>query len=175
MDESFPINPVSYYAETKLEAEEALKKEQSSIHLLILRLFNHTHKSQDPSFFLPSLYHQILKGMSQIKTGNLDLERDFAAVQDLTSALNSIIQSKMTSSGIFNICSGIGKNLKVLAAELAKQLDKNVTWSVDENLIRKNEPHTIVGSSVKFQEQFNWQPKYSSNEHELIKNFLKEL
>jgi GDP-4-dehydro-6-deoxy-D-mannose reductase len=170
LSESAMVKPSSFYAETKFQAEQELVRIKN-LKLVVLRLFNHTHKSQDPIFFLPSLYRQIQAGAEAIKTGNLELVRDFGAIQDLLSALK-ILASGNSGAGLFNLCSGTGKKLKNLANELALQLNKRVQWEQDPALFRKGEPVSIVGSSLKFQEKFSWKPQNALDEKVLIKSFL---
>lgn len=175
LTEDSVISPVSFYAETKLKAELDLAKLAGKLNLIVLRLFNHSHKSQDPLFFLPSLYHQILAGNKSIVTGNLNLVRDFGAIQDLMQAMQLIAESNSTPSGVYNLCSGTGKTLKLMAIELASQMNAEVEWSVDQSLIRSGEPYSIIGSCKKLSSVTSWKPKFSKNEKELIQSFLKDL
>jgi len=176
--ESSPIEPINLYAETKLKAEELLKESSNKYKTKVtcLRLFNHTHKTQAPHFFLPSLYQQILKGGSEITTGNLDLTRDLGAIQDLARALISVVEQPQNESfSTYNLCSGTGKNLKSLALELARQMKKEVRFKTDSSLVRTNEPLSIVGSCQKFSAQYGWKPQFSLNEKQLIASFLKDI
>lgn len=178
IDESFPLKPINFYAETKLKAENLLGSlaTKESFKTIVLRLFNHTHKSQDPSFFLPSLYRQILQKSPEIKTGNLNLIRDFGAIQDLLTALKTLTgKGPSENFSIYNICSGKGKKLKVLAEELARQMNSQVEWTTDPKNVRLGEPDSIIGSSLKFQKEFSWDPCHAISERDLIKNFLTDL
>jgi nucleoside-diphosphate-sugar epimerase len=172
LDESSHLNPVNFYAETKLEAEILLSKLR--LNLTILRLFNHTHKSQGSQFFLPSIHQQILKGSKKIVTGNLQIIRDVGAVRDLIKALNAVL-NKNLQGGVYNLCSGIGKNLGTLANELARQMDQSVEWVLDPKLLRPGEPNSIIGNSDKFQSTFGWKPEESINEVKLVESFLSDL
>lgn len=175
LTEATPLEPINFYAETKLQAEQALQM-IPNLDIGILRLFNHTHKSQDPHFFLPSLHHQILAGFNPVKTGNLDIIRDFGALQDLLKALVILAaQNLPTRFEIYNICSGTGKKLRTLAEELATRLGKKVDWVTDTKILRRDEPLKILGSSEKFQNQFGWHPIHARNEQELIASFLEEI
>lgn len=173
LTENSAVKPVSFYAETKLTAENKLL-EIKNLKTIVLRLFNHSHKSQDPHFFLPSLYRQISDGSTEVKSGNLNLIRDFGAIQDLIPALVLLTQMKIEKSDVYNMCSGTGKNLRKLATELGVQMKRNIQLKEDPNLIRQNEPQSIIGSSAKFQSAFGWSPTHARNEQDLISNFLKE-
>ncbi|MFZ4405654.1 MAG: GDP-mannose 4,6-dehydratase, partial [Pseudobdellovibrionaceae bacterium] len=172
-------------------AEQKLQQiaEHLDLQVIVLRLFNHTHKSQGPGFFLPSLHQQILNAEEKIKTGNLNIVRDLGALQDLLQAFTAIVESVTFSSAgsrnhttpapekflVYNICSGHGKNLSLVAEELSKQLGKKVEFEVDPSRSRPNEPFSIVGSSKKFQHDFAWVPHHAMNEVELVKSFLQNI
>lgn len=175
LSENSQLAPINFYAETKLKAEEALQTVKD-IRIVVLRLFNHAHKSQSSNFFLPSIHRQILSGSQQIKTGNLDIIRDFGALQDLLKAL-TLFSHKQPAEifEIYNICSGSGKKLRAIAEELAFQLGKDVQWVADEKLLRNDEPQKIIGSCNKFRNHFHWQPVHASNERDLVQNFLADL
>jgi hypothetical protein len=60
-----------------------------------------------------------------------------------------------------------------MAEELSKQLGKKVEFEVDPSRVRKDEPFSIVGSSKKFQNDFDWKPVYATDEAKLVKSFLQ--
>jgi len=178
IDENSNLAPFHFYAETKLKAEENLFKisQSSGLKTTIIRLFNHTHKSQSTNFFLPSIYQKLKDQAQVIKTGDLSVVRDIGAIQDLMEAFLNILEKPQSSLfETFNISSGIGKNLRVTVESLAHTLGQKAIFELDPNFLRSSEPNSIIASSIKFQKCFEWTPKHSLNEDYLIKNFLKDL
>jgi GDP-4-dehydro-6-deoxy-D-mannose reductase len=187
--EESPISPQNLYARTKLLAESALSEAtlSSSIQGEILRIFNHTHRTQSPDFFLPHLHQELLKskelgGGRAIPVGNLDLARDLGCVQDFCRAIEAIlahqpkpgavpgVQAK-SSIPVWNIASGTAKNLRMLAEEMAKRIGCQPNFEVDSSRLRKGEPIRIVGSHDRLTRATGWVP-HAKSEADLIESFL---
>lgn len=160
LSESSAIGPINAYAKTKFDAEKLIRQFYDGPST-ILRIFNHTHKSQNEKFFVPSLVKQISDLPSdrcEILVGNLDVVRDIGAVQDLLRAFVAVIfSSNKNSSFVFNVCSGSGKLLRDLAEAIAKRFGKTVNFKVDPKRIRR-EPESIIGNSDKLQKLLDWSP-----------------
>ena len=180
IDESFPVEPKSIYAFTKLQAENIIQyyfQHYDIGEAIVLRLFNHSHISQKGPFFFPQLIAQInaVSGDSGIiKVGNLDIYRDFSLVSDLIDLLILTTQVKTQSRfEIFNVCSSSPRFLKDLAIELSQALGKVLTFERDPAKLRAGEPFFIVGSNNKVKNTFKWTPLNYSNQ-EFIKRFLAD-
>lgn len=166
-DEARRLVPQNVYARTKRAAEVVLD-ELAPAHTT-LRLFNHTHKSQSPDFFLPHLYAALSRGEREIPVGNLDLVRDVGSVADLVDAFS--IAVRMPLSGVFNVASGHGKHLRRVAETLAERLGVEARFVTDASRVRADEPVSIVGSHAKFSAATGWSPSCRT-EHDLIDAFL---
>lgn len=184
--ETDPVSPRNLYALTKYLAEEELRiiSENSGLSVTALRIFNHAHKSQRPDFFLSSVYHQILaanvegRKEAKISVGNIDVSRDFGAIQDLLNAFLEVIHKGAVVHGrmnLFNVSSGVGKNLRSLIKCLSSKMEIKVECVEREDLKRSNEPQNIVASNKKFVSVYNWRPRYSLSEEQLIDAFLADL
>jgi nucleoside-diphosphate-sugar epimerase len=176
INESSPLGPQNFYGWTKLWAEGIIEQTCSicDIPYTILRLFNHSHKTQSPQFFLPHLYSQILskksnEDLSPILVGNLNLDRDIGSLQDLCKVLLKVIEKR--PQGTFNICSGYKKNLRVLAESLARKMDYPIQFETDLKKLRPGEAASIIGDCSKLIQATGWHPTTSS-EAELIDQFL---
>ncbi len=173
-DESRAVAPQNLYAETKYQAERLVESASTSSDLsaTIVRLFNHTHKTQPPHFFLPHIF-QCLKNKPEepIPVGNLDVDRDIGSIRDLTRAFLTILEKQNWQFDTFNICSGHAKNLRHLAMGLAKRLGVPANFVVESNRLRPNEAKVLIGSHEKFTKATQWTPKIKT-EDQLLDDFL---
>lgn len=182
INESFPSEPINNYAKLKLEGERLLKEKSNALggQVVVCRLFNHVHKTQDPRFFLPRIYHEILKlkrssSSGPMMVGNLDQVRDIGAIQDIMIAFEGIINKRdqLASYQLFNLASGTGKNLRKLAELLIERLEFSVALKTDPKLVR-DEPHSIVADIAKISHFLDWMP-VATSEEKLIDLFLADL
>lgn len=170
ISESSKINPLSTYAKTKYYGEKIFESLAlvASTKVCILRLFNHTHKSQSPKFILPSVFQQIAnaKDGDIIKVGNLELERDFSLISDFNQKIVEILNTDSDLKyEVLNLSSGVARNLKNLVSLLIKKSGKKLDIQVQENLLRKNDPKRIVG---KFKSSYN----STLSDVEFVESFL---
>lgn len=179
--ESTKLAPGNVYARSKLCAELALSELARQLHgrLTILRMYNHTHKSQSPRFVLPSILKQIEKSQTEVvhlKVGNIDVNRDFSSIQDLLGAFGLLLLSEREKPHIeiYNLASGVDKNLRGLILELGKRLGKKIEFELDPSRIRGNEPKRVVGDPARFNRHFKWQSK-SQTIPEFLDLFLEDL
>lgn len=181
IDEHSKITPQNLYGVTKWNAELILKDhaQRNNLKTTIVRIFNHTHKSHSPTFFLPHLYNELLKHTkskkAEIPVGNLEIYRDIGAVQDLLSAFLALLNSKnLETFETFNVCSGTTKSVKELAQLLAERMEVSAEYIVDPVRVRPNEAKSICGSSKKLQDKTQWKP-IALNAKALIDHFFKDI
>jgi GDP-4-dehydro-6-deoxy-D-mannose reductase len=128
---------------------------------------------------MPSIYQQILekrdmhKGV-ELEVGNMDVERDIGAVQDLVEAFYKIISVNNRGQEVYNLCSGVGKSLRRVVQEMAKALGLDVSLKVIPERIRQGDPLRMIASCEKLSRDYDWQPKYASNEKQLVQFFLSD-
>jgi nucleoside-diphosphate-sugar epimerase len=188
ISEKANLAPLSTYSRAKYLAERGLQTlaEQKGIYVTVLRLFNHSHKSQNKSFLLPSVYQQILSAQNKrdkkIVVGDLSLVRDIGAIQDLVDAFEKVYQSDPSVSAIgvnnfevYNICSQVGKKLQDIVNEIIARSSSEVSIEIDSSLFRIGEPQNICGDATKFMSVFNWSPKRALTVSDLVTSFLKDV
>lgn len=184
--ETNSLNPVNFYSRTKMMSETLVETycKRHELSFYIFRLFQHTHHSQSPQFFLPSIYSQIIEAKRKgetlnLKVGNLDLNRDISSIFDLLNAFSLACardpKSCIANSGVYNICSGVSKNLRSLVESLCKKLECSYTIEVDASRLRQHDPIRLVGSPLKFANQFKWSANESKSEATLTESFLRKL
>ncbi len=97
--EHTPLNPLSPYAESKVEADRLCEQYHRDHGLVVLRLraFNQLGPGQDPRFVVPSICRQIARAevageaLCRLKLGNLDSRRDFLDVRDVVRAYRLLL------------------------------------------------------------------------------------
>lgn len=180
LTEKSEIKPISFYAETKRQAEIELESvsREFDMKIIILRLFNHSHVSQGVNFFMPAVVNKINKTPERIVVGNLNLERDIGSVHDLMDAFVKIINIEYCSLEhyeIYNLSSYKVKKLNTIVEEICSYLKKSPQIAVDMGLIRENEPYKIIGCNLKFCKKFSWEPSRAKDEKTLVASFFEKL
>lgn len=150
-DESSRVLPQNVYGWTKYLSEKNLMAftEGSKFQVVILRLFNHTHKTQSRKFFLPSVYGQILeaKDGDVITVGNIDIIRDFSLITDFCNKLLELMSVPQASRfEIVTLSSGVGRNLRTIIDKLILKSGKKLSVKTDNRLVRPNEPDIAIGN-----------------------------
>ena len=179
-DETRKVEPQNYYGKTKYEAEQIIRSavSEGSFKATILWLFNYTHKTQSPNFFLPGVYQQLLARRNEsepvrITVGNIELYRDIGAVQDLVTALLAVIRHQGAPLEGFNVCSGRKRHLGRLISLLSALTDVPAKFVVDPSRMRPGEAVSIHGSHEKLTAATGWRPAVQTDE-ELISAFLED-
>ncbi|MBW1880678.1 MAG: NAD(P)-dependent oxidoreductase [Deltaproteobacteria bacterium] len=166
LDEDRAIEPLSTYARTKWAAELLLHDaaQRTGQTVTVLRLFNHTHRSQPTSYFLPHI-HATLRATpagerAVVPVGNLFVERDMGALPDLMGAFLAVLDARAGDEGlaIYNVCSGVGRHLGDLAAALAARLGVDAEFRTDPDRVRDNDPRRVVGSHDRLTAATGWTP-----------------
>ncbi|MEK6555688.1 MAG: NAD(P)-dependent oxidoreductase [Bdellovibrionota bacterium] len=181
LSENSRVSPTSFYGHSKLEAEKFIIQNIKANHrYAVLRFFNHTHKTQSPSFFLPSVYNQILSaaadesGIKTVQVGNVDIDRDIGALKDMVAACSAVIQSRKSYRDIYNVGSGQAKNLKDIIHVLSDKVGAKVKLIVDPARVRANEPLSISADITKFSHYFDWKPSAGVDVESFINSFLSD-
>ena len=172
LSETDVLNPISFYGQTKLDAENILLK-SSCPNLTILRLFNTSHKNCPSPNFLKNIYDQLMTGAAELEMGDITVQRDFMAIFEVLEALALVIENPK-GKRIYNLSSNVSKSLGDCVIEMAKQL--NITppkFKINKKFIRDNEPKIITGDSSLIQKELSWSPN-SISVSTLITEFLKD-
>jgi len=183
--ETSKVAPMNAYARSKHSSEVLISSysELYQITSTVFRIFNHTHKTHHPEFFLPSIYEKCQSALKngiktqEITVGNLDLTRDISPVQRIVEIFDRYVMAQHSTGSfkLFNICSGVGINLKALAHELGHAMGVDLHFVQDPSRFRKNDPTYFVGSDEKIRNFLKLERNHGFNEKVLVQKFLEDI
>ncbi len=93
-----------------------------------------------------------------IKTGNLDVRRDFSDVRDVVKAYISLLEKGKTGE-IYNVCSGRAAALNDILKILLSFSSKKIEVKVDPDKMRKADIPLLLGNNEKIRNELNWLPE----------------
>lgn len=172
LDEKTLLAPTNGYEVTKAAADLALGALASQgLRCIRMRPFNHTGPGQTEEFVIPSFAMQIARIEAGIQppvlgVGNLDAERDFLDVRDVTAAYAlAISQSDDLPSGtIMNIASGEPRRIRDVLDYLITLSRRKITVDTDPERMRPSDTPRFVGDARLAQELLGWSPKHQFTE-----------
>ena len=160
ISEDTPCNPVNHYSASKLAMEYLVKTYDRKIPTIIVRPFNYTGPTQRVEFLVPKIVHHFKEKKSEIRLGNLDVEKDFLDVRDVSRAYFELFQSEFDSE-VFNICSGRVSSIRNVLQIMSELTGLHIEVFVDKKFIRANEIPTMKGNNQKLVEWLNFKPSLS--------------
>ena len=152
LNETSGINPLSLYANTKVNCEKILLKHNNSIILRFGTIFGHAIR---PRF---DLVVNILTAQAylnkEIKVFGGEQWRPNVHVEDISSAIIASVYSDKV--GVFNISN---ENLKIIdIAELVKKRLPETKITITKSPFEDNRNYKVDNSLAK--DNLNWFPKY---------------
>jgi len=165
LNEQSSILPNSPYAVSKMGQEEmALYYESIGFEVVIARPFNHIGPGQGLGFIVPDLAKQVIDfstgNTDKILVGNLDSERDYTDVRDISRAYRLLFE-KGKSGEVYNICSGVATSGHTILENLIKIKGIDPKIELDKSRLRPSDNPLIVGNYDKIRKDTGWQPEIS--------------
>ena len=163
ISEAQPVNPTSPYATSKSAAELICQQFNSQgLEIMRVRAFNHFGPGQRENFVAAALAKRMIlaeqNGESEIIVGNLNAIRDFTDVRDVVRAYRLILL-KGEGGSVYNVCSGIGRRVKDLAATLLSFMNSELELKIDPKLYRPADTPSIIGDYTRLHKQTGWDPR----------------
>ncbi len=157
-----PRNP---YAVSKLAAEALCRQWHFSegLDVVIARPFNHVGAGQAERFVLSGFARQAVqirlgKAPARMVVGNLDVTRDFSAVEDVLSAYRHLLLQG-EAGAVYNVCSGVEQRLSTLLHQTLALARVQADIQVDPARLRPNEQLRMCGNPDRLQRDTGWQPR----------------
>jgi GDP-4-dehydro-6-deoxy-D-mannose reductase len=165
--EDHPLRPRNPYGVSKAAVDLAagVYTEAYGMHVVRTRAFNHAGPGQPDSFVTASFARQIADAERvgetakavEVKTGNVDVKRDFTDVRDVANAYWLALDRAPPDA--YNICSGRLVSIADILASLAGQTRLEVTFRADPGSVRKQDVREIHGSHEKLTGATGWEPR----------------
>ena len=165
IDEKHPLHAQSPYAATKIAADQLALSYYRSFDLpvVVARPFNTYGPRQSARAIIPTVITQVLKGLHEIKLGNLSPTRDFNYVQDTVSGFLAVAFSERVEGEVINIGSGIEISIGNLVQLISKITGIEISIMQDEQRVRprKSEVERLLCDNNKIKKLTDWKTEYS--------------
>jgi GDP-4-dehydro-6-deoxy-D-mannose reductase len=167
LTEATMLAPANAYEVTKAAADLALGGlSAQGLRCIRMRPFNHTGPGQTEAFVIPSFAMQIARieaGLQSpvVKVGNLDAERDFLDVRDVTAAYAlAVAKSDDIPSGtILNIASGLPRRIRDILGRLVALSTTSIEVEFDAARGRAGDTPRFVGDAQLARQLLGWAPE----------------
>lgn len=160
--ENSPLEPVSPYAASKAAQNLLVMQYHRAfgIEIVATRSFSHTGAGQTTTFVLPSFARQcaeIKAGLREpvLRTGNLEVTRDFLDVRDVIEAY-VLLAEKGKPGTTYNVCSGSGLALVDAVGHLTALTGTEVRVEPDPELFRPADVPVLTGDNTRLIEDCGW-------------------
>jgi GDP-4-dehydro-6-deoxy-D-mannose reductase len=163
--EDAPPRPLSPYGASKAAMEVVCGQHArgEGLRVAVMRAFNHTGPGQSATFAASSFARQVAEAEARgedrlaLRTGNVDVERDFSDVRDVAAAYGRACDSEL--EGTFNVCSGRPSPVRSIIDHLAAASALELTVEVDPARVRDGEAPQVYGSHDRLTEATGWKPE----------------
>lgn len=170
VSEDTPFRPENPYGVSKV-AQDMLGLQYYLSHKLDIiraRAFNHIGPRQNPSFVAASFAKQIAEieaGLMEavIKVGNLEAERDFTDVYDVTRAYALLVE-KGDIGEAYNIGTGRAHSIQHLLNVLLTHSTVDIDVQQDPKRLRPSDVSIIYADNHKLRQKTGWEPTYTFEE-----------
>ena len=159
--EDAPFRPVSPYALSKAAADSiaafAAARGQAVVRT---RSFGHIGPGQSERFVVASWASQIAEAEAGgqepvIRVGNLQITRDLCDVRDVVEAYLALLERGRPGEA-YNVASGVGVSLAVVADQLVARARVPVKIDVDQARMRPADVPYLVGDPGRIERDTGW-------------------
>ena len=162
LSEESTFNPNSPYAEAKLENHKKVldfsQKYDWKIYSGIM--FNHESQFREDGYLFMKIINGAIdiknKKLKKLTVGSLDYVRDWSFAGDISKAIYAI--TNKGSSNTYVIGSGKGNSIKTVIEIIFDYFNLNLDKyiDIDEKLIRKGDPVSVVSNPKKINYELGW-------------------
>jgi GDP-4-dehydro-6-deoxy-D-mannose reductase len=161
--ENDPTTALTSYGEAKCVLERACMSWPlvGQVRMIFTRSFNHVGPGQGGDAPIAAWARQLAEaeaaGGGVVKTGRLDVRRDFLDVRDVADAYLDLVLSD--GDGIVNVCSGAAVLLADAAELLLRLVAAPVSLERDPARHRAIDPPVVVGDPTRLEHLTGFRPR----------------
>jgi GDP-4-dehydro-6-deoxy-D-mannose reductase len=164
VDESAPLRPQNPYAVSKAACDLLAGQYADAHELRVVRVraFNQAGPGQSDEYVVGTITRQVAEAEASgahsalVRTGPLELARDFTDVRDTVRAY---ISAAGLPAGAYNVCSGRATSVGGIV-ELARQAAPiEVRHELDPARVRAHDVPEVRGSAERLSEASGWAPE----------------
>lgn len=166
------LNPSSAYSKAKSKAEKELVNLASlnGVSLVILRPSLVYGSGLPAGMFLSDLSKSLSDGLT-FSYSSRPIVRDLIHVHDVASAVAKILRQKNTTTGIYNLSTGIATSLSEIVRKVESIIGRELSTQRDASK-GFGSPRVIVLNSQRLQTEIDWCPSVSIENG--LKDFFRE-
>ena len=174
MAEDHPLGPMDIYGTTKLATEKIAREFHYRIGtpLVIGRFFNAFGPNETNPHLFPEIQRQVLEGERTLRLGNLDPKRDYIHTEDMSRAIEALLDHAPKGCGVYNIGRGIEYSVREVVQAFERQLGEALSIEVDPARVRRVERMHLLANVEKLKQATGWEPRWGIDEG--VATLLKE-
>ena len=160
--ETQPLRPVSPYGVSKAAADLAGFQfhRQHGLDVVRVRPFNHTGPGQSPAFVCSEFARAVAaieagKAEPVLRTGNLDVERDFHDVRDTVRAYEGLLE-KGVAGEVYHVAAGRSVSIRSILDHLVGRSRVAIRVETDPGKVRPGEVPRIEVDVAKIRDAIGW-------------------
>ncbi len=167
LDENSKFKTRSPYAEAKLHVHEYIQKIKSNYEINISSgiMFNHESEFRNDEYLIMKIIKNAIliskKKEDNLKIGSVDIIRDWSYAGDMADAIFKI--NNINNCEDYVIGSGKGNKIELILDIVFEHF--NLDWkdfvTIDNSLLRKGDPKSIVSNPKKIYEDTGWKAQTS--------------
>lgn len=148
--ETSPTWPTDVYGLTKVAMEHLVRKwsMDRGVPVCIGRYFNMYGWGETTPHLIPVIVSQLLDGETHLELGNIDTRRDYVYVGD--NARSTVLLLLAGYNGPVNLGTGVSYSARDIIRMLAKDLDINISFTINPARVRKVDRPNLVADMTEF-------------------------
>jgi len=169
-DEKSPLNPISLYGTTKVQAERIVMKSQNVICFRLATVFGYSHRMRTDLLVNNFVFNSIKK--KELKLFEPHFRRNFIHIKDVVDGiLYSIKNFKRLKSNVYNLGLSSANLSKYMLAKKIKQKLKYLKIKIIKNMKDPDQRNYYVSNKKIEKKGFKAKIKIESGINELINVF----
>ena len=169
-DEKSPLNPISLYGTTKVQAERIVMKSQNVICFRLATVFGYSHRMRTDLLVNNFVFDSIKK--KELKLFEPHFRRNFIHIKDVVDGiLYSIKNFKHLKSNVYNLGLSSANLSKYMLAKKIKQKLKYLKIKIIKNMKDPDQRNYYVSNKKIEKKGFKAKIKIESGINELINVF----